>query len=261
MWTAPTMCMNLLPLYRGLALTLCFRSSWSRTQIRAPFLSFLLRSRLSLSVSTSFVIVPQISDSQSKQNRKRNQDLEKKIWKAFLMFGVPLHPCRLSLSISASLPLGFRWVALLFSTISAGNRLLSVCTRLLIQELVCTDDGTPFTMLIKVAAARSRRETEQGSEENEREREGGREVVSLEEEGWIGGSIEVINTSLQTGANYGQSKLCCKTERGERGRESPSITGCQREGWQKQVGDSQPATKHPSSARTVFIIVLSYTVK
>lgn len=171
MWTAPTMCMNLLPLYRGLALTPCFRSSWSRTQFRAPFLSFLLRSRLSLSVSTSFVIVPQISDSQSKQNRKRNQDLEKKIWKAFLMFGVPLHPCRLSLSISASLPLGFRRVALLFSTISAGNRLLSVCTRLLIQELVCTDDGTPFTMLIKVAAARSRRETEQGSEENERERE------------------------------------------------------------------------------------------
>lgn len=83
----------------------------------------------------------------------------------------------LSLSISASLPLGFRLVALLFSTISAGNRLLSVRTRLLIQELVCTDDGTPFTMLIKVAAARSHRETaEERREEVRRMREREREV-------------------------------------------------------------------------------------
>lgn len=67
-----------------------------------------------------------------------------------------LHRCHCSLF--QSLPLGFHLVALLFSTICAGNRLLSVCTRLLIQELVCTDDGTPFTMLIKVAAARSERE-------------------------------------------------------------------------------------------------------
>lgn len=45
----------------------------------------------------------------------------------------------------------------------------------MIQELVCTDDGTPFTTLIKVAAARSERETvgrkgEEGSKENEGER-------------------------------------------------------------------------------------------
>lgn len=137
------------------------------------------------------------------------------------MFGVPLHPCHLSLSISASLPLGFRLVALLFSTISAGNRLLSVCTRLLIQELVCTDDGTPFTMLIKVAAARSHRETaEERREEVRRMRDRERER-SLEEEGWNGGSIEVINTSLQTGANYGQSKLCCKNERGREAEKLP----------------------------------------
>lgn len=64
-----------------------------------------------------------------------------------------------ALSLFQSLPLAFHLVALLFCAICAGNRLLSVCTRLSIQELVCTDDGTPFTMLIKVAAARAERET------------------------------------------------------------------------------------------------------
>ncbi|CAB1454150.1 unnamed protein product [Pleuronectes platessa] len=49
-------------------------------------------------------------------------------------------------------------LTLLFSTIPVVNRLLSHCTRPLIQELVCTDDGLPFTALIKVAAARSERE-------------------------------------------------------------------------------------------------------
>lgn len=62
-----------------------------------------------------------------------------------------------SLSASAGLSVGFHLVALLFFTICAGNRLLSVCARLLIQELVCTDDGMPSTRLIKVAAGRSER--------------------------------------------------------------------------------------------------------
>lgn len=76
--------------------------------------------------------------------------------KTFVMC-LPLHRCHLSLSASAGLSVGFHLVALLFFTICAGNRLLSVCARLLIQELVCTDDGMPSTTLIKVAAVRSER--------------------------------------------------------------------------------------------------------
>lgn len=43
------------------------------------------------------------------------------------------------------------------------------------------------------------------------------------EGGGMGASVKVINTWLQTGANYGQSNLCCKRGSGE----NPSITGCQ----------------------------------
>lgn len=50
-------------------------------------------------------------------------------------------------------------------------------------------------------------------------------------------------------------------KRKERSSENPSITGCQIEEKQRQLCESQPATKHPSSPHTVFIIVLSYTVK
>lgn len=65
----------------------------------------------------------------------------------------------------------------------AVNRLLSICTSLLIQELVCTVDGTPFTMLIKAAAAaaaRSRREMV-GKEEEEDRKENEREVGEVGE--------------------------------------------------------------------------------
>ncbi len=79
-------------------------------------------------------------------------------------------------------------------------------------------------MLIKVAAAWSVRETvgKRGRREAGRMRE--REVGRVEEEGWNGGSIEVINTLLQTGANYGQSNLCCKRERA---REAEKISPSQ----------------------------------
>ncbi len=115
---------------------------------------------------------------------------------------------------------GFHLVALLFSTICAGNRLLSICTRLLIQELVCSDDGTPFTMLIRVAAARSERETtgkkrEEGSEENE-----GEKSFKAGMEGLSRGSIL---SCKQEPIMANRTSVVRKRER-ERSRENPSIT-------------------------------------
>lgn len=87
------------------------------------------------------------------QIKKSKQDLKENI-----IFDVcnPLHRCLTPLFQSQ--PLCFHLVALLFLTICAGNRLLSVCFCVLIQELVYTDDSPPSTTLIKAAAARSARE-------------------------------------------------------------------------------------------------------
>lgn len=81
----------------------------------------------------------------------------------FGAYSIPIPTAAAAAALRALLPLGFHLLALLFSTISEVNRLLSICTRLLIQELVCTDDGTPFTMLIKVAGERPERGRQRGT--------------------------------------------------------------------------------------------------
>lgn len=149
-----------------------------------------------------------------------------------------------------------------------GNRLLSVCTRLLIQELVCTDDGAPSTTLIKVAAARLGGERRGagwgvGGRRKESAGEGLGEAVKTRGCGWNGESMGVIDTRPQTGANYGRSNLCGKKEGGWGWGDGMEKIPPEREkkNERRKNNKSQPATQHPSSGHTVFIIVLSYAVK